>query len=106
MKTDSGVGTTLTSTYSVPIAKKAVIIGCVLANTTAAQIKVSAKIETNATTGEDADDVWLIRNLPISSGASFELIEGKVVLGAQDNFKCESDTASSLDVALSVMEQD
>ena len=43
--------------------------------------------------------------LPIPAGSSFELMEGKVVMETGDLFKVESDTASSLDVALSIMEQ-
>lgn len=105
LKTDASVGTTLTSVYAVPSARTGVVIGCILSNTSAGSIKVSVKITTNATSGEDADDVWLIRNLPLSAGSSFELIEGKVVLGSQDFISAESDTASSLDITLSVMEQ-
>lgn len=105
LKTDSSVGTSLTSVYTVPSATTTVLIGAVLANTTASQIKVNVQIVTAATTGENGDDVYLIKDLPIPTGSSFELIEGKVVLEAGDIFKVESDTASSLDVAVSIMEQ-
>lgn len=105
LKTDSSVGTSLTSVYTVPSATTTVLIGAVLANTTASQIKVNVQIVTAATTGENGDDVYLIKDLPIPTGSSFELIEGKVVLETGDIFKVESDTASSLDVAVSIMEQ-
>ena len=105
LKTDSSVGTSLTSVYTVPSATTTVLIGAVLANTTASQIKVNVQIVTAATTGENGDDVYLIKDLPIPTGSSFELIEGKVVMEAGDIFKVESDTASSLDVAVSIMEQ-
>ncbi len=107
LKTDTGVGATLTTVYTVPTspATTTVLIGCVLANITAGQIKANCKIVTLATGGENGDDVWLVKDLPIPSGASFELIEGKVVMEQGDMFKVESDTASSIDVALSVMEQ-
>jgi len=105
LKTDSSVGTSLTSVYTVPSATTTVLIGAVLANTTASQIKVNVQIVTAATTGENGDDVYLIKDLPIPTGSSFELIEGKIVMETGDIFKVESDTASSLDVAVSIMEQ-
>ena len=105
LKTDSSVGTSLTSVYTVPSATTTVLIGAVLANITASQIKVNVQIVTAATTGENGDDVYLIKDLPIPTGSSFELIEGKVVLETGDIFKVESNTASSLDVAVSIMEQ-
>ena len=105
LKTDTGVGTTLTSVYTVPASTTTVIIGAVLANIIASQIKVDVKIVTASSSGENADDVYLVKDLPIPNGSSFELIEGKVVLETGDIVKVESDTASSLDVALSVLEQ-
>ena len=105
LKTDTAVGTTLTSVYTVPATTTTVIIGAVLANILASQIKVDVKIVTASSAGENADDVYLVKDLPIPNGSSFELIEGKVVLETGDIVKVESDTASSLDVALSVLEQ-
>jgi hypothetical protein len=105
LKTDTAVGTTLTSVYTVPASTTTVMIGAVLANILASQIKVDVKIVTASSSGENADDVYLVKDLPIPNGSSFELIEGKVVLETGDIVKVESDTASSLDVALSVLEQ-
>ena len=105
LKTDTAVGTSLTSVYTVPAATTTVLVGAVLANITASQIKVNVQIVTASVTGENADDVYLINDLPIPTGSSFELIEGKIVMETGDIFKVESDTASSLDVAVSIMEQ-
>jgi len=105
LKTDTAVGLTLTSVYTVPSATTTVVIGAVLANITASQINVNVRIVTASVTGENADDVYLVKDLPIPTGASFELIEGKVVMETGDIFKVESNTASSIDVALSVLEQ-
>jgi hypothetical protein len=107
LKTDTAVGTTLTTVYTVPAspATTTVIIGAVLSNITAGQVKANVQIVTASSTGENADDVYLVKLLPIPAGSSFELMEGKVVMEAGDMFKVESDTASSLDVALSIMEQ-
>jgi len=105
LKTDTAVGTTLTSVYTVPASTTTVMIGAVLANILASQIEVDVKIVTASSAGENANDVYLVKDLPIPNGSSFELIEGKVVLETGDIVKVESDTASSLDVALSVLEQ-
>ncbi|MCP4880612.1 MAG: hypothetical protein GY905_08710 [Gammaproteobacteria bacterium] len=105
LKTDTAIGTTLTTVYTVPQATTTVVIGCVLANIVNAQVKTDVQIVTASVVGENADDVYLIKNLPVPSGSSFELIEGKVVLEAGDMVKVESDTASSVDIALSVLEQ-
>ena len=105
LKTDTPVGTTLTSVYTVPASTTTVVIGAVLSNITAGQVKANVQIVTASSTGENADDVFLVRELPIPSGSSFELMEGKVVMETCDMFKVESDTASSIDVALSIMEQ-
>ena len=105
LKTDTAVGTTLTTVYTVPAATTTVVIGAVLSNITAGQVKANVQIVTASSTGENADDVYLVKLLPIPAGSSFELMEGKVVMEAGDMFKVESDTASSLDVALSIMEQ-
>jgi hypothetical protein len=107
LKTDTAIGTTLTTVYTVPTspATTTVIIGAVLSNITAGQVKANVKIVTAATSGENGDDVFLIKLLPIPTSSSFELMEGKVVMEAGDMFKVESDTASSIDVAVSIMEQ-
>ena len=105
LKTDTAVGTTLTTVYTVPAATTTVIIGAVLSNITAGQVKANVQIVTASSSGENADDVFLVKLLPIPAGSSFELMEGKVVMEAGDMFKVESDTASSIDVALSIMKQ-
>ena len=106
LKTDTAVGTSLATAYTVPSSTTTVVIGCVMANTHAtAQIKADMQIVTAATSGENGDDVYIIKNLPIPTGASFEVIEGKMVLQVGDVIKFKSDTASALDVALSVLEQ-
>jgi|TARA_Y100000310_G_C20572342_1_gene758696 hypothetical protein len=105
LKTDTAVGTTLTTVYTVPASTTTVVIGAVLSNITTGQVKANVQIVTASSTGENADDVYLVKLLPIPAGSSFELMEGKVVMETGDLFKVESDTASSLDVALSIMEQ-
>ena len=52
------------------------------------------------------DDVYLIRNIPIPNGSSFEWMAGnKLVMETGDKLQVKSDAAASLDVAISVLEQ-
>ena len=50
-------------------------------------------------------NVELVTNAPVPAGGSLEILSGsKVVLQATDVLKVTSDTASSIDAALSFME--
>ena len=70
------------------------IISIRCANTTTSTIQVDVFIN------EGSNDYYLIKNAPIVSGGSLELIDGgsKIVMQNNDILKAQSDTASSLDV--------
>jgi len=70
------------------------VISIRLANTTSATINVDAFIN------DGTNDYYLIKEVPIVSGGSLELIDGgsKIVMVNNDVLKVKSDTASSLDV--------
>ena len=105
-KTDTGVGTSLATTYTVPGATTTIVIGCTLANIHAsANSNCDVQIVTASSTGENADDVYVIKNVPVPYASSLEIIEGKIVMQTGDAIRVKSDTASSIDVALSVLEQ-
>tara|TARA_R100000656_G_scaffold106746_1_gene78950 strand:- start:57 stop:404 length:348 start_codon:yes stop_codon:yes gene_type:complete len=108
LKTDTAVGTTLTTVYTVPSspATTTIVIGCTLANIHAsANLNADVQIVTAASSGENGDDVYVIKGVPVPNSSSLEIIEGKIVLETGDAIKVRSDTASSIDVALSVLEQ-
>ena len=105
LKTKAAVGTTPTTVYTVPASTTAVVIGLTVANILGASITASAQIVTASTTGENADDVYFIKNIPLPSGSSVEMMSGnKINLEAGDIIKIQSDTASALDAVLSIME--
>jgi len=107
LKTDTAVGTTLTTVYTVPGSTTTIVIGCTLANIHAtANLNADVQIVTAATSGENGDDVYVIKGVPVPNSSSLEIIEGKIVLETGDAIKVRSDTAASIDVALSVLEQD
>ena len=70
------------------------IISIRCANTTTSTINVDVFIN------DGSNDYYLIKNCPIVSGGSLELIDGgsKIVMQNNDVLKAKSDTESSLDV--------
>ena len=77
------------------------IISIRLANVTSNMVTVSAYIN-NGT-----DDISLVKDAPIPAGSSLELIDGgaKIVTTDADRLWIQSDTASSVDVHVSVVQE-
>jgi hypothetical protein len=99
--TDADIGTSTADVYTVPSSTVAVIIGCNLSNKTGDQVNASLII--NKAVG---DNVYLIRNIPIPNGSAFEFNAGnKIILETGDKIQVVSDTASSIDAIISVLEQ-
>jgi len=100
LKTKSSVGVTTVGIYTVPGATTTTILGITLANVSGSGINVTVGIARTL-----ADDVSIIRNVPIPQGSSLEFMAGnKVVLEPQDEVNVKSDVSSSLDVSLSILE--
>jgi len=76
------------------------VIGLDLANTTASQILV------DVTLNDGTNDTYLIKQAPIPSGGSLVVVGGdqKVVLETNDSIKVKSDTATSVDAVMSILE--
>ena len=101
-KLSRSIGTSLTQvgTYAVPASTEVTVIGLDIANTSSSQVLV------DATLNDGSNDTYLIKEAPIPSGGSLVVIGGdqKVVLEPSDSIKVKSDTASSVDVVLSILE--
>ena len=99
--TKNSVGTTFETVYTVTSPVTAtVMIGGVVSNVGTSTIAATVTVTDSSSViinliGEDT---------PIPSGTALSFIDGKVVLQVGDIVKVKSDTASSLDVHLSVME--
>ena len=93
--TSASVGTGATTTYTVPSATTSVMIGCNLSNRTASQINVDVQVS----------GVYLIKGAPVPSGSALSVLDGKIILETTDTVVVTSDTASSCDVIVSVLEQ-
>tara|TARA_A100001035_G_scaffold265819_1_gene248295 strand:- start:38 stop:364 length:327 start_codon:yes stop_codon:yes gene_type:complete len=101
LKTKASVGITTENIYVVPTSTTTVVIGITIANITGAGCLVGVGI-----TRPTADDVSVLKNVPIPQGTSLEFMAGnKVVLEAADTLTVSSDTNGGVDVALTIMEQ-
>jgi len=101
LKTKANVGVTTVGIYTAtsPVTA-AVVIGITLANISGTGINVGVGI-----TRTSADNINVLKNVPIPQGSSLEFMQGnKIVLEATDTLTVKSDVASSLDVALTIME--
>jgi len=95
---------TLETIYTVPSSTTTVVVGGMLNNKSGSDITADVQIVTSSSSGENADDVYLVKAVPIPTGSSLEIIEGKVVLETGDIIKVLASAGSALDVAFSVME--
>ena len=101
--TKANIGATTTDVYTVPASTIAVIIGCTLANTTGDQVNADLIINK---ANVAADDVYLVKSIPLPNGSSFEFNAGnKIILEDGDKIQVTSDTATSVDAIVSVLEQ-
>jgi hypothetical protein len=76
------------------------VIGISLSNVTASSIAVDCYIN------DGANDIYLVKGAPIPSGSSLQVVDGgaKFVVESGDALKVVSDTASSLDVWVSTVD--
>ena len=93
--TSAAVGTSEVTTYTVPSATTGVVIGCNVANITSGQIRVTVK----------AAGVHIVKDVPIPANTAISVLDGKIIVETTDTVKVTSDTASSADVIVSVLEQ-
>ena len=76
------------------------VIGISVANVTASSIAVDVFIN------DGTNDIYLVKGAPIPSGSSLQVVDGgaKFVVESGDALKVVSDTASSLDVWVSTVD--
>ena len=101
LKTKANVGVTTVGIYTATSPVTAtVIIGVTLANVSGSSINVGVGI-----TRPSADNVSLMRDVPLPQGSSIEFMQGnKIVLETSDTVTAVSDVNNSLDIAVTIME--
>ena len=105
LKTKANIDASLVAVYTVPSNTTTVIIGCTVANVKGASVTSDVQIATASSSGENADDVYVAKAIPLPSGSSIEIMAGnKIILQAGDIVKVKSDTTNGVDAILSIME--
>ena len=100
LKTKANVGVTTTAVYVAPGSTTTVVIGITASNISGNNINVGIGITRAA-----ADDIHLMKNVPIPQGSSLEIMQGnKIVVESADTVTAKSDVNGTLDVALTIME--
>tara|TARA_X000001382_G_scaffold129178_2_gene120543 strand:+ start:272 stop:610 length:339 start_codon:yes stop_codon:yes gene_type:complete len=102
--TSGSIGTTLVGVYTCPGSTTSIVLGASMANTHSSPIGSSIKLKKDGSAAGQ-DDVFVVKTAPVPVGSSVEVMAGnKVVLQAADVLQFQSDTATSLDVVVSVLE--
>jgi hypothetical protein len=94
------IGISPITVYTAGSGVQATVIGMTVSNVTASDVKADILVNSSGT------DYFLVKGATIEPGSSLVPIGGdqKLVLEATDFLKVKSDTSSSLDVILSVLE--
>ena len=76
------------------------LVGINVANTNTSQINVDVFIN------DGSNDYYIVKTAPIPAGSALQLLDGgaKIVMQSSDVLKVQSDTASSADVWVSVVD--
>ena len=95
-----GTGFSAVDSYTVAGSTEVTIIGLTVANVTAGPVKADVSLF------DGASYFSIVKEAPIPSGGSLVVIGGdqKVVMEPGDSMRVKSDTASSLDVVMSILE--
>ena len=92
----ASIGTSASTVYTVPGSTTAVIIGLNLANRTGSQILVDVHLSST----------FVVKDAPIPGGSALSVLDGKMIAEAAETIVVTSNTASSVDAIVSVLEQD
>ena len=90
----ASIGTGASTVYTVPSSTTAVVIGLNLANRTGSQILVDVQLSST----------FIIKNAPIPGGSALSVLDGKIIAETTETIVVTSNTASSVDAIVSVLE--
>jgi len=101
--TKASIGTSTQDVYTVPAATTAIIIGFCISNRTGSSVTSDVYVNKSSVS---ADDVYIVKGILIPDGSLYDFNAGnKIILQTGDKIQVTSNTASSVDVILSVLEQ-
>ena len=101
-KTSAGIGTGFTPIdgYTVPASTEVTVIGLTVSNVTASPVNATVSLFDGSTFTS------IVTDGPVPAGGSLVVVGGdqKLVMETGDDMRIKSDTASSLDVVMSILE--
>lgn len=101
--TSRAVGTSLTAvgSHTVGSGTTETIIGLTVSNITGSAVNI------NVVYNDGSNDTYIVKNAPVPSGGALTPIGGdqKIVLTVGDSLKVSSNTASSIDAVMSLLQQ-
>ena len=102
----TGAATAMT-VYTGKSSTETTIIGMSIANISTSQILVSVNIESDTSDTETNANVFVIKDAPIPAGGALQVLDGgaKIVVQSGDRLYVKSNTASSVDVWVSRVDQ-
>ncbi|MEL0015739.1 MAG: hypothetical protein VW715_11035 [Rhodospirillales bacterium] len=97
---DVGTSAVTVGSYTVGASTQTTLIGLTVANTTSSAIAVD--VQHNDAT----NDTYIVKGAPVPAGSSIVIVGGdqKVVMETGDSIKVTSDTATSADAYMSLLE--
>ena len=105
LKTKSAIDASLVTIYTVPTVEAAVIIGLTISNIKGSSVTADVQVLTASSSGENADNVYIAKDIPLPTGSSVEIMAGnKIVLQSGDIIKVKASVVDGVDALLSVME--
>ena len=93
--TGASIGTSPSTVYTVPASTTAVIIGLNLANRTGSSVTVDVQL----------GSTYIVKAAPVPTGSALSVLDGKIIAETTETIVVTSDTASSIDAIVSVLEQ-
>jgi len=95
------VSNATTNVLSAGASSTIILLSILVSNKTGTSSNTDIYLVTNT-----GDDVYLIRNAPVPSGSSLEIISGsKLIMEPSDVLRARSDTSTALDISVSYLEQ-
>ena len=98
---DAGAGTSAQTVYTAPASTTSTVIGMTLANVSTGGVSADVQLVKSGGTS-----FYLAKSAPVPLGGTFVVVGGeqKLVLETGDRIDVTSDTASSIDTIVSVLE--
>jgi len=93
--TSASIGTSAATVYTVPASTTSVIIGLNLANRAASPVEVDVQL----------GSTYIVKGAPIPIGSALSVLDGKIIAETTETIVVTSNTASSVDAIVSVLEQ-